>query len=82
MKRLIPFGVAVLFISMTSCGGWTDKDKTKFIEACESKSPRPYCDCILDKAVNQFSTFEEFTADEEAMAEILSDAECLEMAEE
>lgn len=74
--------LSALSLLLASCGGWTDKDKTRFIEACEAKMDRTYCDCALEKAVNEFSTFEDFTEDQEAMVNILTSDDCLGLNEE
>jgi hypothetical protein len=74
----------LLFSSMvfTSCGGWTEKEKGQFIEACEVQNlERAYCDCVLEKAMSKFSNMADINNDEKAMAEIMVSADCLEKAD-
>ncbi len=69
MKKLI-IPVSLLFLA--SCGGWSDSDIENFQEKCEkAKFNRAYCDCLLDKAMDNYSTFDEMTKDEEAFAETM-----------
>lgn len=81
-KKLRFINIATISIScllITSCGGWTEKEKGQFIESCEVQNlERAYCDCVLEKAMAKFSTMEEINTDEKAMAEILVSADCLE----
>lgn len=81
MKKQITILLSVISLSMVSCGGWTDKDKTNFIEACEAKSSRAYCDCALEKMMDKFDSFSDIQNDQQAMAEILSSDECLSLEE-
>jgi hypothetical protein len=76
--------IASIFLGslfLTSCGGWTEEDKRNFMDACEKKSGRPYCDCTLEKMMSKFDTFADIQKDQAAMAEILSDEECLGLEE-
>jgi hypothetical protein len=66
-------------VVFTSCGGWSEKEKSQFIEACEVQNiERAYCDCILEKAIAKFDNMAEINNDEKAMAEIFVSADCLE----
>jgi len=57
---------------LTSCGSWSKYDKDTFIENCQmQKLNDAYCDCALEKAQQKYSTFDEMTADEANMAELL-----------
>lgn len=69
-------------VILTSCGGWTEEDKKNFIDACEKKSERAYCDCVLDKMMAKFDEFADIQEDQAAMAEILSSEECLGLDED
>lgn len=84
-KKSITTLVSTLLLSsvvFTSCGGWTEKEKSQFIEACEVQNlARTYCDCVLDKAISKFSNMADINNDEKAMAEIMVSADCLEKSE-
>ncbi len=75
MKMIMRFKLVYLLgflLGITSCGEWTNQDKDTFIEDCQrTKFSDAYCDCALEKALDKYSTFDEMTADEENMAEIL-----------
>lgn len=75
MKSIMRFKIVyllVIVLGVSSCGQWTKQDKDNFIENCQkSKLNDAYCDCALNKAIDKYSTFDEMTADEENMAEIL-----------
>jgi hypothetical protein len=74
------FSAAMVF---TSCGGWTEKDKSQFIESCETlKLSRNYCDCVLENAMKQYSSMDAINEDEKAMAEIITSTDCLAKIEE
>ncbi len=62
---------------LSSCGGWSEEDKRNFMDICENKGERAYCDCVLEKMMSEFDSFEDITKDEAAMAEILSSEDCL-----
>lgn len=56
LKQFIFFGSVLL---LTSCGGWTDKEKASFIEKCEkTKFNTEFCDCALENAIQKFDSFD------------------------
>lgn len=70
-----------LFIATTflfvSCGGWTDKDKKDFMVSCENmKYEKEQCNCMLEKASLECSTFDEIQNNQKKMAEIFTDKSC------
>lgn len=67
---------------LSSCGGWSDEQQKVFMEECEKKENRAYCECIMDGMMAEFDSFEEFRENEAAMAEILSSEECLSLDEQ
>jgi hypothetical protein len=70
--------LALTFVGMTSCGGWSEKGEQQFHEACDKmKIERGQCDCMMDKAKSQFSSFDEMKNDQKAMAEIILSEECI-----
>jgi hypothetical protein len=78
----VTFAFTLSSLFLTSCGGWTEKEKSQFIESCEVLNlERAYCDCVLEKAMTQYSSMAEINNDEKAMAEILVSADCLEKSE-
>lgn len=80
--KLLAVSTVLASFMLTSCGGWTEEDKKNFIDACEKKSERAYCDCALEKMMNKFDNFADIKDDQAAMAEILSDEECLALDEQ
>ncbi len=73
-KTSIIIATTLLF---ASCGGWTDKNKKDFMESCENlKYEKEQCDCLLEKLMTEFSTFDDMQNDQEKMAEILTDGSC------
>jgi len=68
-------------VFLTSCGGWTEEDQKNFMDLCEKKGDRAYCDCALEKMMAQFDSFEDITEDQGAMADILSSEDCLGLEE-
>jgi hypothetical protein len=70
--------IAVILLTMTSCGGWSEKDEEQFHEACDKmKIVREQCDCMLEKSKANFSNFDEIKNDQKAMAEIITSEDCL-----
>jgi len=70
--------IAVIVLSMTSCGGWSEKDEEQFHESCDKlKYVREQCDCMLEKAKDNFDNFDEMKNDQKVMAEIITSEECL-----
>lgn len=66
------FSLLVVVLVMSSCGSWSKQDKDTFIEDCQkTKFSDAYCNCALEKALVKYATFDEMTADEDNMAEIL-----------
>lgn len=80
-KLLVVSAFFGLFV-LTSCGGWTEEDKKNFIDACEKKSERAYCDCALEKMMDKFDSFADIKDDQATMAEILSSEDCLALDEQ
>lgn len=75
MKKIMRFKIVYLLIivlGMSSCGAWSKQDKATFIEDCQkTKLSDQFCNCALEKALEKYSTFDNMTADEENMAELL-----------
>lgn len=69
-------------VFLTSCGGWSEEQQKVFMDECEKKGSRAYCECVMDGMMAEFDSFEEFRGNEAAMAEILSSEECLSLDEE
>ncbi|MCB9189851.1 MAG: hypothetical protein H6599_11300 [Flavobacteriales bacterium] len=72
---LLAFGTVVL----SSCGGWSEDDQKNFLDMCEKKSERAYCDCVMEKLMAEFDRYEDITEDQGAVAEILTNEECLKL---
>jgi len=83
MKKITQLSfVFIASISMTSCGGWTEKGEQQFHEECDKmKVERAQCDCMMEKAKVKFSSFDDIKDDQPAMAEIFLSEDCLEKAE-
>ena len=44
----INLGILTTFILITSCGGWSEKDKDRYLNECEKAKLDPaFCYCIL-----------------------------------
>ncbi len=62
----------LVIIGVSSCGSWSKRDKDTFIESCQkTKFNDEFCNCALEKALENYNTFDDMTADEENMAELL-----------
>lgn len=79
--KYLAVSLSLATLLFTSCGGWTEEDQESFMEACEKKNDRAYCDCTLGKMMDKFDKFADIQDDQAAMAEILSSEECLGAAE-
>lgn len=70
--------ILVAIFTMTSCGGWSEKDEHQFHETCDKlKIVREQCDCMLEKAKANFGNFDEMKDDQKVMAEIITSEDCL-----
>ena len=67
-QNLLLFIGSLLFL--TSCGGWTEKDKAEFLRTCEkNKLNSEFCECALEKATTKYSDFETAMKDETGIGE-------------
>ena len=67
---------------MTSCGGWSEKGEKQFHEACDKmKIVREQCDCMLEKAKTEFTSFDDIQNNQPAMAEIFLSEDCLSLGD-
>ena len=75
MTKHIIFISCILFL--TSCGGWSESDKSIFLDKCEkSKFNEEFCNCALENATAKYSTFDDATKNEIAFGELA--IECIE----
>ena len=73
-KQIIFFG-SVLFL--TSCGGWSDTDKSNFLDRCDkAKFNYDYCECVLEKAMKNYTSLDDITENEIEFGELA--IECIE----
>jgi hypothetical protein len=80
-KNTLLFIVSLLFL--TSCGGWSDKDKAAYLKICEkNKLNNEFCECALEKATAKYSDIETAMNDEVGMLKIQLDCMGKEVSEE
>jgi hypothetical protein len=68
MKSYSPINIILIFLCTTlvSCGGWTEKDITKYLIECQrAKLDSTFCECSLEKITNKYSSFENAMQNEE-----------------
>lgn len=69
----ITLGVLTTFILTTSCSGWTQKDKDKYLNECEkAKLDSTFCNCSLEKITTEYSSFEQAMRNENDFPEIFN----------
>ena len=74
-QNLLLFIGTLLFL--TSCGGWSDKNKAEYLKICEKKDLSiEFCECSLEKSTANYSDFTSAINDEVGMGEIFLD--CIE----
>ena len=62
-QNLLLFIGSLLFL--TSCGGWSDKNKAEYLKICEKKElSSEFCECTLEKATANYSNFATAMKDE------------------
>ena len=63
-QNLLLFIGSLLFL--TSCGGWSDKNKEEYLKICKKKAgfSSEFCECALEKATTNYSDFESALKDE------------------
>lgn len=75
--------LALLFalgtVLLSSCGGWSEDEKKNFLDMCEKKSERAYCDCVLEKLEAEFDNYEDIKGDQGTVAKILTNEACLKL---
>ena len=80
-QNLLLFIGSLLFL--TSCGGWSDKNKAEYLKICEKKElSSEFCECTLEKATANYSNFATAIKDEVGMFKIHLDCMGKEVAEE
>tara|TARA_B100000768_G_scaffold181125_1_gene202962 strand:+ start:752 stop:985 length:234 start_codon:yes stop_codon:yes gene_type:complete len=69
----ITLGVLTTFILATSCSGWTQKDKERYLNECEkAKLDSTFCNCSLEKITTKYSSFEHAMRNENDFPEIFN----------
>ena len=69
----ITLGVLTTFILATSCSGWTQKDKERYLNECEkAKLDSTFCNCSLEKITTKYSSFEHAMRNENNFPEIFN----------
>lgn len=80
-QNLLLFIGSLLFL--TSCGGWSDKNKAEYLKICEKNDlSNEFCDCALEKSTANYSDFASAMNDEVGLGKILLDCIGKEVAEE
>jgi predicted secreted protein len=55
----IILGIVTTFILTTSCSGWSEKDKERYLNDCEkAKLDSIFCNCSLEKITAKYNSFE------------------------
>lgn len=68
-KNLLLYIGGLIFL--TSCGGWSDKNKSEYLKICEKKDfSNEFCKCALEKATSNYSSFVDAMEDEVGSGEI------------
>jgi len=74
-QNLLLFIGSLLFL--TSCGGWSDKNKAEYLKICEKKDLSiEFCECSLEKSTANYSDFASAINDDVGMGENFLD--CIE----
>jgi len=69
---LLLFIGSLLFL--TSCGGWSDKNKAEYLKNCKNKDlSSEFCECALEKATAKYSDYASAMNDEVGMGETFLD---------
>ena len=69
----ITLGVLSTLILATSCSGWTQKDKERYLNECEkAKLDSTFCNCSLEKITTKYSSFEHAMRNENDFPEIFN----------
>ena len=69
----ITLGIITTFILTTSCGGWSNKDREKYLNDCEkAKLDSTFCNCSLEKITSKYSSFEHAMRNENDFPEIFN----------
>jgi len=69
----ITLGIITTFILTTSCGGWSNKDRERYLNDCEkAKLDSTFCNCSLEKITSKYSSFEDAMRNENDFPEIFN----------
>jgi hypothetical protein len=69
----INLGILTTFILITSCGGWSEKDKDRYLNECEkAKLDSAFCNCSLEKITSKYNSFEHDMRNENNFPEIFN----------
>ncbi len=59
---------------LTSCGGWSQKNKAEYLNICEKKDLSiEFCECALEKATVNYSNFAAAMKDEVGLGKTFLD---------
>lgn len=68
-QNLLVFIGSLLFL--TSCGGWSGKNKAEYLKICEKKElSSEFCECALEKSAATYSDFSSAINDEVGLIKI------------
>ena len=71
-KNLLLYIGGLIFL--TSCGGWSDKNKAEYLKICEKKDlSNEFCKCALEKATSNYNSFVDAMNDEIGLGKIYLD---------
>jgi hypothetical protein len=66
--------IAVITSTLFSCGGWSKKDKKKYITECQrAKLDSTFCECSLNKITSKYNSFDHAMRNESDFIEIFMD---------
>ncbi|MBD00410.1 MAG: hypothetical protein CL841_03515 [Crocinitomicaceae bacterium] len=69
----ITLGVISIFILITSCSDWSEKDKERYLNDCEkAKLDSIFCNCSLEKITTKYNSFEHAMRNENDFPEIFN----------
>ncbi|MEJ6753766.1 MAG: hypothetical protein QNK57_01160 [Flavobacteriales bacterium] len=69
----ITLGIITTFILTTSCDGWSNKDRERYLNDCEkAKLDSTFCNCSLEKITSKYSSFEHAMRNENDFPEIFN----------
>ena len=69
----IILGIVTTFILTTSCSGWSEKDKERYLSDCEkAKLDSIFCNCSLEKITAKYNSFEHAMRNENDFPEIFN----------